>query len=170
MCPCLFGGESERLFVNKKNVGRSYPCTQRTTLPRLRTLFAAKPRAEFDPPYSTSTKKTGMKPVFFVGGESEIRTLEPCYRLHDFQSCALDQLGEFSKNLQLLNKYIISFGKNQVLFLFLFGFILLKSVCIYVKINRKTITDKKQGVKNEKNYIKHFAFVNFPDAYFLWQR
>ena len=33
---------------------------------------------------------------FSDGGESEIRTLEPCYRLHDFQSCALDQLGEFS--------------------------------------------------------------------------
>ena len=47
-------------------------------------------------PCSPPTKKTGTRPVFFVGGESEIRTLEPCYRLHDFQSCALDQLGEFS--------------------------------------------------------------------------
>ena len=49
----------------------------------------------------------------FLGGESEIRTLEPCYRLHDFQSCALDQLGEFSICIQIcflmLNKYIISF-------------------------------------------------------------
>ena len=35
--------------------------------------------------------------AFCVGGEGEIRTLEPCYRLHDFQSCALDQLGDFSK-------------------------------------------------------------------------
>ena len=34
--------------------------------------------------------------VFFDGGEGEIRTLEPFYRLHDFQSCALDQLGDFS--------------------------------------------------------------------------
>ena len=42
---CRKGAESERLFVNKKNVGRSYPCKQRTTLPRLRTPFAAKPRA-----------------------------------------------------------------------------------------------------------------------------
>ncbi len=32
----------------------------------------------------------------FSGGEGEIRTLEPFYRLHDFQSCALDQLGDFS--------------------------------------------------------------------------
>ena len=32
----------------------------------------------------------------FSGGEGEIRTLEPCYGLHDFQSCALDQLGDFS--------------------------------------------------------------------------
>ena len=32
----------------------------------------------------------------FHGGECEIRTLEPFYRLHDFQSCALDQLGDFS--------------------------------------------------------------------------
>ena len=29
--------------------------------------------------------------VFFRGGEGGIRTLEPFYRLHDFQSCALDQ-------------------------------------------------------------------------------
>ena len=33
---------------------------------------------------------------FMFGGEGEIRTLEPFYRLHDFQSCALDQLGDFS--------------------------------------------------------------------------
>ena len=31
-----------------------------------------------------------------IGGEGEIRTLEPFYRLHDFQSCALDQLRDFS--------------------------------------------------------------------------
>ena len=34
--------------------------------------------------------------ALFRGGEGEIRTLEPFYRLHDFQSCALDQLGDFS--------------------------------------------------------------------------
>lgn len=33
----------------------------------------------------------------FYGGEGEIRTLEPCYGLRDFQSRALDQLGDFSK-------------------------------------------------------------------------
>ena len=32
----------------------------------------------------------------FYGGEGEIRTLEPCYGLRDFQSRALDQLGDFS--------------------------------------------------------------------------
>ena len=32
----------------------------------------------------------------FDGGEGEIRTLEPVSGLHDFQSCALDQLGDFS--------------------------------------------------------------------------
>ena len=34
-------------------------------------------------------------PVFF-GGEGEIRTLEPISGLHDFQSCALVQLRDFS--------------------------------------------------------------------------
>ena len=48
-----------------------------------------------------------------LGGESEIRTLEPCYRLHDFQSCALDQLGEFSL---LPRYYIILDFKNQDVF------------------------------------------------------
>ena len=49
-------------------------------------------------------KKT-LKPFdlsVFPGGEGEIRTLEPFYRLHDFQSCALDQLGDFSKAIRLL--------------------------------------------------------------------
>ena len=50
-------------------------------------------------------QKTPIKSGFFVrtsflcpfdGGEGEIRTLEQCYPLHDFQSCALDQLGDFS--------------------------------------------------------------------------
>lgn len=30
------------------------------------------------------------------GGDGEIRTLETVSRLHDFQSCALDQLGDIS--------------------------------------------------------------------------
>ena len=42
-------------------------------------------------------RKSNNFKAFRVGGEGEIRTLEPCYRLHDFQSCALDQLGDFSK-------------------------------------------------------------------------
>lgn len=34
--------------------------------------------------------------VLDFGGESGIRTLEDLATLHDFQSCALDQLGELS--------------------------------------------------------------------------
>ncbi len=41
-------------------------------------------------------QKSESKTFGFLGGEGEIRTLEPFYRLHDFQSCALDQLGDFS--------------------------------------------------------------------------
>ena len=36
---------------------------------------------------------------FLFGGEGEIRTLERFYPLHDFQSCALDQLSDFSVSL-----------------------------------------------------------------------
>ena len=42
-------------------------------------------------------KSTIISDCARLGGEGEIRTLEPFYRLHDFQSCALDQLGDFSK-------------------------------------------------------------------------
>ena len=42
-------------------------------------------------------KKRQAQDLSFFGGGGEIRTLEPCYRLHDFQSCALDQLGDSSK-------------------------------------------------------------------------
>ena len=52
--------------------------------------------SENQPPCSANKKRHRVV-SFFVGGEGEIRTLEPCYGLHDFQSCALDQLGEFSK-------------------------------------------------------------------------
>ena len=41
-------------------------------------------------------KKNHLFSQVVSGGEGEIRTLEPFYRLHDFQSCALDQLGDFS--------------------------------------------------------------------------
>ena len=47
--------------------------------------------------FSAKTEDTTQGGVLCFGGEGEIRTLEPCYRLHDFQSCALDQLGDFSK-------------------------------------------------------------------------
>ena len=40
--------------------------------------------------------------VDLSGGEGEIRTLEPFYRLHDFQSCALDQLGDFSRSYSVV--------------------------------------------------------------------
>ena len=46
---------------------------------------------------------------FVAGGEGEIRTLEAFYRLHDFQSCALDQLSDFSKTIShIRNKSIHS--------------------------------------------------------------
>ena len=53
----------------------------------------AREKLDFD----AKTKEPWVKTQgSFVGGEGEIRTLEPCYGLHDFQSCALDQLGDFS--------------------------------------------------------------------------
>ena len=64
---------------------------------------------------------------FMFGGEGEIRTLEPCYRLHDFQSCALDQLGDFSKSFcstyilyHNIKRKSIPFDKFFYLFLRLF--------------------------------------------------
>ena len=64
-------------------------------LPDLRTLFVAEPQNRARRLILRHEKRTPYG-VPFRGGESEIRTLEPCYRLHDFQSCALDQLGDFS--------------------------------------------------------------------------
>ena len=52
------------------------------------------------------------KSSLFVGGEGEIRTLEPFYRLHDFQSCALDQLGDFSRRYFVL---VLSFECSIIL-------------------------------------------------------
>lgn len=49
----------------------------------------------------------------FYGGEGEIRTLEPCYGLRDFQSRALDQLGDFSK-LFAFGTYIHCFHKQPL--------------------------------------------------------
>ena len=46
--------------------------------------------------HCNTKQKTTLAGGFCFGGEGEIRTLEPSYRLHDFQSCALDQLGDFS--------------------------------------------------------------------------
>ena len=48
------------------------------------------------------------------GGEGEIRTLEQCYPLHDFQSCALDQLGDFS--MVVVQYYIVASFKALVLY------------------------------------------------------
>ena len=58
-------------------------------------------------PSISTQQKNHPSGWFFVGGEGEIRTLEPSYRLHDFQSCALDQLGDFSL-LLFASLYIIS--------------------------------------------------------------
>lgn len=44
-----------------------------------------------------------------IGGEGEIRTLEPISGLHDFQSCALDQLRDFSVSCSFHNGMIIPF-------------------------------------------------------------
>ncbi len=66
-------------------------------------------------------KKTGVEKAGFHGGEAEIRTLEPCYGLHDFQSCALDQLGDFSK------KYISRANRSVY-------FIKEKPLCQYLKL------------------------------------
>ena len=49
----------------------------------------------------------------FYGGEGEIRTLDPCYGLRDFQSRALDQLGDFSK-LFAFGTYIRCFHKQPL--------------------------------------------------------
>ena len=55
----------------------------RHVLPRPSNLFQSK-------------RKTTRLGGFRFGGEGEIRTLERFYPLHDFQSCALDQLSDFS--------------------------------------------------------------------------
>ena len=79
-------------------------------------------------PYFTRQRRISLKKahivlvdkcVLFSGGEGEIRTLEPFYRLHDFQSCALDQLGDFSTRLLY---YSTSILKCQVVFCNLFSF------------------------------------------------
>ena len=46
-----------------------------------------------------TNKKTIQRMVSLFGGEGEIRTLERCYPLRDFQSRALDQLRDFSTGL-----------------------------------------------------------------------
>ena len=59
-------------------------------------------KANFGKHHSKNAPLSVDKSAFFVGGEAEIRTLEPFYRLHDFQSCALDQLGDFSISVEYL--------------------------------------------------------------------
>ena len=54
-------------------------------------LFGLRPSNLF-----LSQTKNHPKGWFLFGGEGEIRTLERFYPLHDFQSCALDQLSDFS--------------------------------------------------------------------------
>ena len=70
-------------------------------MPNLRKLPKHDKRASVNL-YCDSDENKNRNPFvselrFLFGGEGEIRTLEPFYRLHDFQSCALDQLGDFSK-------------------------------------------------------------------------
>ena len=56
---------------------------------------------------AAAIKINGMHTLYipFSGGEVEIRTLEAFYGLRDFQSRALDQLGDFSE---------LNFNANQV--------------------------------------------------------
>ena len=57
-------------------------------------------------------KKAPLLRCFFIGGEGEIRTLELCYQLRDFQSRALDQLGDFS--VLLTTSIIIAQLKRKI--------------------------------------------------------
>ena len=43
--------------------------------------------------------------LHLYGGDGEIRTLETVSRLHDFQSCALDQLGDISSTCRVFKIY-----------------------------------------------------------------
>ena len=88
-------------------------------------------------PYFTRRRRISLKKahivlvdkcVLFSGGEGEIRTLEPCYRLHDFQSCALDQLGDFSI---FCYPSIISQIKNKINTFFNFSYIYFLGMRIY---------------------------------------
>ena len=56
------------------------------------------PRHVLPRPSNLFKSQTKNHPIgwFLFGGEGEIRTLERFYPLHDFQSCALDQLSDFS--------------------------------------------------------------------------
>ena len=59
------------------------------------------------------------KCVLFSGGENGIRTHETGYGLHDFQSCALDQLGHLSTRLLYYSRYkreSQDFFKNNYIF------------------------------------------------------
>ena len=85
--------------------------------------------------------------ALFVGGEGEIRTLEPCYRLHDFQSCALDQLGDFSI---FCYPCIISQIKNKINTFFDFSFIFFRA---YEKIRMPFVDFKDISVSGEQDFL-----------------
>ena len=51
--------------------------------------------------------------ISFCGGELGIRTLDTVPRIHDFQSCAFDQLSQLSKRNVY---YIITILRMQALF------------------------------------------------------
>ena len=80
------------------NTSPEYPTKVKLEKEELQSLRdLSYPKAEKD---AKNKESTPFEPLKFklgaCGGETGIRTLEPCYRLHDFQSCALDQLRDFS--------------------------------------------------------------------------
>ena len=78
------------------------------------TLLIAKTLTGSNPIQYTKSKGTVKRLSLYFGGERGIRTLETLSRLHDFQSCALDQLGDFSmveidvNNILLLTAYAVN--------------------------------------------------------------
>ena len=92
-------------------------------------------------PFESFLKQTKIPPVwvvFLFGGEGEIRTLERCYPLRDFQSRALDQLRDFSTVrfwcafLNALGYYITPFFDCQHKISLLFGYLAYKMGKIYI--------------------------------------
>ncbi len=80
------------LGLRKRGVGRAKPfsCVRGTKPPHARVCFS-EPAA----PPLPARKKHNKKPLpedKGSGAEKEIRTLDDVPAIHDFQSCALDQL------------------------------------------------------------------------------